>query len=161
MERSPVLWGCVREEEGSTMGWLAQCQPGALGLTWARHSTGRPGQCLHPQQMAQTLAKKESEGSPEAGRECLVPWRTGQVSGLELCRGSGGCGKHLHCCGWLPGSLGGSGVGLDLNFTEIRSDSAHGSKQTSKQQNKNKEPTEVEWCSSECDHQVAAFQLLF
>lgn len=77
-----------------------------------------------------------------------MPWRTGQVSGPELCRGSGGCGKYLHSCGWLPGSLGGSVVGLDLNFTEIRPDSANGTKQTSKQQNKNNEPTKVGWCSS-------------
>lgn len=85
-----------------------------------------------------------------------MPWRSGQVSGLELCKGSGGCGKHLHSCRWLPESLGGSVVGLDLNFTEIRPDSANGTKTT-----KNNEPTKVEWCSSECDHQVAAFQLLF
>ena len=57
-----------------------------------------------------------------------MPWRSGQVSGLELCRGSDGCGKHLHSCRWLPESLGGSMVGLDLNFTEIRPDSANGTK---------------------------------
>lgn len=54
----------------------------------------------------------------------------------------------------LPGSLSGSIVGLDLSFTETKLD---GDKTKQKQKNR----TKVEWCNSQCDHQVAELQLLF